>query len=92
LRGRNPCCGQISLTKTAETELRVKGFKKPFPGIFIRAPSIEKTLPGVDVLAEFRKKPVMVIDRKRKVLATTFHPELTNDARIHKLFIGMAKN
>lgn len=78
-----------------ETELMARGLsrpEKPFPGVFIRAPSIEKvgSSSGVEVLAEFNKKPVMVLGRRAKVLATTFHPELTTDTRVHELFLRIA--
>ena len=58
---------------------------KPFPGIFIRAPWIERAGPDVEVLAQRDGHPVMV--RQRNVLATAFHPELTADLRIHRYFL-----
>ncbi|MFH1224831.1 MAG: pyridoxal 5'-phosphate synthase glutaminase subunit PdxT [Candidatus Diapherotrites archaeon] len=72
-----------------EAELDVKGFSNPFHGIFIRAPIIESVGAGVEILAEFEGKPVMV--RSGKLLATTFHPELANDKRIHELFLRIAE-
>lgn len=58
---------------------------EPFPAIFIRAPWIERAGPGVQVLASHRGHGVFV--RHDNVLATSFHPELTGDARIHAYFI-----
>lgn len=61
--------------------------KKPFKGVFIRAPIIEKVGKGVEVLAKFGDKIVFV--KQGKLLACSFHPELTNDLRIHKYFISL---
>lgn len=58
---------------------------EPYPGIFIRAPWIEAAGPGVEVLAELGGRIVAV--RQGAILATTFHPELTADLRIHRVFI-----
>jgi 5'-phosphate synthase pdxT subunit len=66
----------------------------PAPGleglrcIFIRAPRLRRPGPAVEVLARVDGWPVAV--RQANVLATTFHPELTDDPRIHALLIGMA--
>ena len=59
----------------------------PFPGIFIRAPRFGETGPGVRVLATYRDEPVMV--SSENILAATFHPELTEDERIHRHFLAM---
>ncbi|MDB5094725.1 MAG: pdxT [Candidatus Eremiobacteraeota bacterium] len=59
----------------------------PFPAIFIRAPWIERTGPGVETLAERAGHGVMV--RERNVLGTSFHPELTGDDRVHAYFLRM---
>jgi pyridoxal 5'-phosphate synthase pdxT subunit len=59
----------------------------PFPAIFIRAPWIERSGPGVEILAERDGHGVMV--RQGNVLGTSFHPELTNDARVHRYFVSM---
>ncbi|MEM4424414.1 MAG: pyridoxal 5'-phosphate synthase glutaminase subunit PdxT [Candidatus Nezhaarchaeales archaeon] len=58
---------------------------KPFRGVFIRAPAIESVGSKVEVLAIYEGLPVLV--QQDKMLAATFHPELTNDTRIHELFI-----
>ena len=61
--------------------------KTPFPAIFIRAPWIERTGPKVELLAERDGHGVMV--REGNVLGTSFHPELSNDDRIHRYFLEM---
>jgi pyridoxal 5'-phosphate synthase pdxT subunit len=60
----------------------------PLEMVFIRAPMIERTGQGVDVLVEDRGRPVLV--RQGRVLAATFHPELTDDPRLHRYFLEMA--
>jgi 5'-phosphate synthase pdxT subunit len=71
-----------------ETDLEVEGLgPEPLRAVFIRAPWIERYGPGVEVLASWRDHPVVV--RDESVLACAFHPELTDDARIHALFMAM---
>jgi pyridoxal 5'-phosphate synthase pdxT subunit len=55
--------------------------------VFIRAPSIESCGAAVEVLAEVDGRPVLV--RQGNLLASTFHPEMTSDARVHKMFVEM---
>lgn len=57
---------------------------EPFEGVFIRAPMITGVGDDVDVLSEFEGSPVIV--RQQRLLALTFHPELTGDSRIHQYF------
>jgi pyridoxal 5'-phosphate synthase pdxT subunit len=57
-------------------------------GVFIRAPVITGVRAPAEVLAEFEGLPVLV--RQGRLLACTFHPELTGDARVHRLFAGLA--
>lgn len=71
-----------------ETELSIDKIGK-FRGIFIRAPVIEKINNGVKILSKLNNKPVLV--QKGNILAGTFHPELTNDTKIHKYFVEMVK-
>jgi len=59
----------------------------PVRAVFIRAPWVEKAGDGVDVLARVDGHVVAV--RQRRLLATSFHPELTGDVRLHRLFIEM---
>ncbi|MBI1935524.1 pyridoxal 5'-phosphate synthase glutaminase subunit PdxT [Candidatus Woesearchaeota archaeon] len=72
-----------------ESELSIKNIGK-FKGIFIRAPVIEKVDKKVKVLSSLNKKPVLI--RQENLLASAFHPELTNDSRIHEYFIKMVKD
>jgi 5'-phosphate synthase pdxT subunit len=57
---------------------------QPFPAVFIRAPWIERAGPGVEVLATLEGHGVFV--RAGNVMATSFHPELTGDQRVHRYF------
>ena len=66
-----------------ETDLDVAGLEEPFPAVFIRAPVIDDVGEGVEVLAGVDGRPVAV--RQDNVVGTAFHPELTDDARIHGL-------
>ena len=68
-----------------EVDLDVEGLEEPFRAVFIRAPWIEKVGSEVEVLAEIDDHPVMV--RQGSLLATSFHPELTGDARIHEMLL-----
>ncbi len=61
-----------------------------FPAVFIRAPYIESAEAGVEVLAKEGEHIVAV--REKNMLATAFHPELTDDLRIHAYFMEMIKN
>ena len=63
---------------------------EPLEMVFIRAPVIESVGPGVEVLAECDGKPVLV--RQGRVLAATFHPELTRDTAVHAYFLKLAHN
>jgi 5'-phosphate synthase pdxT subunit len=58
--------------------------------VFIRAPRIEDVGEGVEVLAKRGDDPVLV--RKGNVMAATFHPELSNDPRVHAEFLSMVRN
>jgi 5'-phosphate synthase pdxT subunit len=70
-----------------EADLEVSGLDRPFHAVFIRAPWVEKVGGEVEVLAQVDDHPVMV--RQGNILATSFHPELTGDARIHRMLLGM---
>ncbi|MFA5802228.1 MAG: pyridoxal 5'-phosphate synthase glutaminase subunit PdxT [Thermoleophilia bacterium] len=65
------------------------GTGEPFPGIFIRAPWIESAGPSVEILARLDGHPVAA--RQDSMLVTAFHPELTDDLRLHRLFLEMVK-
>lgn len=68
-----------------EAEVDIDGLGEPFHAVFIRAPWIEKVGSDVEVLSEVDDHPVMV--RQGRILATSFHPELTGDGRIHQMFL-----
>ena len=70
-----------------EAELDIEGLATPFHAVFIRAPWIEKVGADVDVLSEIDDHPVMV--RQGQILATSFHPELTGDGRIHQMLLDL---
>jgi pyridoxal 5'-phosphate synthase pdxT subunit len=61
--------------------------EEPFHAVFIRAPQIMTTGPGVEELARYQDQ--VVLARQKNILVATFHPELTGDARVHKLFLKM---
>jgi pyridoxal 5'-phosphate synthase pdxT subunit len=74
--------------ESAELDLSIPALgQRPFPAIFIRAPWIERAGPLVEVLAERDGHGVMV--RQGAVLGTSFHPELTDDPRVHEYFLTM---
>ncbi len=65
--------------------------EKPVRAVFIRAPIIHEISPEVEVLASFEGNPVFI--RQGNILASSFHPELTDDERIHRYFaFTMVKN
>jgi pyridoxal 5'-phosphate synthase pdxT subunit len=77
-----------------ECDLEVKGLDQVLPAVFIRAPMVERAGPGVEVLSEIATgssdsamTPVLV--RQGPVLAAAFHPELTADRRLHRVFLEM---
>lgn len=70
---------------TLPTRLR----DEPVEMVFIRAPVIDKTGPGVEVLAEREGKAVLV--QQGRIMASTFHPELTNETLIHERFVDLVK-
>jgi 5'-phosphate synthase pdxT subunit len=70
-----------------EADLAVEGLEGTIRAVFIRAPWIEKVGDGVEVLASVADHPVVV--RQGNVLATSFHPELTDDGRLHTLLLDM---
>lgn len=72
-----------------ETDLDVQGIDEPIRAVFIRAPLIEKVGSGVDVLANYQGQ--IVAARQGHLLAASFHPELTDDFRMHGYFLDMAK-
>ncbi len=73
----------------ADVDVPVLG-DEPFPAIFIRAPVIEGVGEGVDILASVAgERPVAA--RQGRLLVSSFHPELTDDARLHRYFVDMVE-
>jgi 5'-phosphate synthase pdxT subunit len=74
-----------------ETDLDIAGIEgEPLRAIFIRAPLILGTGPAVQVLAQLEDGRV-VAAKEGHLMVTSFHPELTNDLRLHEYFVAMAK-
>lgn len=74
-----------------ETDIAVKGLdSKPFKAVFIRAPYITEVRNDVEVLAKVDDK--IVLAREYNLLAAAFHPELTDDTRIHEYFLEIVKS
>jgi len=72
-----------------EVDLTVKGFDTPFHATFIRAPVAKNLGEDIEVLSELPEGIVFV--RKKNILASSFHPELGKDLRIHKYFLNMVR-
>ncbi len=70
-----------------ETDIAIDGLVEDFHAVFIRAPQIARIGEDVSVLA--RHKQDVVLARQGSVMVASFHPELTSDARIHSMFIGL---
>jgi 5'-phosphate synthase pdxT subunit len=74
--------------RSFEADVHVRGLgDEPLRAVFIRAPWIEEVGDGVEILAEIDGRPVVA--RERNVLVAAFHPELTDDLRLHALFLAM---
>jgi pyridoxal 5'-phosphate synthase pdxT subunit len=73
-----------------ETELQFNSFEPALTAVFIRAPKIEKAAAGVEVLARLEED--IVAARQGLMLTTSFHPELTDDLRVHRYFIEICKS
>ncbi|WP_172257581.1 pyridoxal 5'-phosphate synthase glutaminase subunit PdxT [Saccharibacillus deserti] len=72
-----------------ETDLPIKGIEQPVRAVFIRAPLIREIGEGVEVLATYNEE--MVTAREGHLLVSSFHPELTDDYRLHEYFAGMVR-
>jgi pyridoxal 5'-phosphate synthase pdxT subunit len=75
--------------KSFEADVDLAGDEIPLRGVFIRAPRIRRAGPGVEVLGELDGEPVLV--RDGRLLLATFHPELTDDLRVHELFLELVE-
>ena len=73
-----------------EADLDVTGLDEPFHAVFIRAPGVERTGDAVEVLAEVDGHPVLC--RQGAIMVSSFHPELTDDLRLHQLFLDSFDN
>jgi pyridoxal 5'-phosphate synthase pdxT subunit len=72
-----------------EDDVELDGEEETLHGVFIRAPRLEEAGPDVEVLGRLRGEPVLV--REGRVLAASFHPELTDDTRVHERFLAMVR-
>ena len=68
-----------------ESDIELQGFDHPFRGVFIRSPVVERVDDSVEVLGTVDDRPVAI--RSGRILGLTFHPELTGDDRLHRLFL-----
>jgi pyridoxal 5'-phosphate synthase pdxT subunit len=73
-----------------ETELGIRGIEGgTFHGVFIRAPEVKEVGPGVEVICRLDDGRIVAV-RSGLLMATAFHPELTDDPRLHEYFLSMA--
>jgi 5'-phosphate synthase pdxT subunit len=72
-----------------EADVALEGEERPLRGVFIRAPRLREAGPGVEVLAELEGEPVLL--RDGRILVAAFHPELTDDSRVHERFLELVR-
>jgi pyridoxal 5'-phosphate synthase pdxT subunit len=72
-----------------EADLALAGDEEPLRGVFIRAPRVRDVGQGVEVLAELDGEPVLL--REGRFIVASFHPELTDDSRVHERFLELVK-
>mgnify|MGYP001447688021 FL=1 len=97
--GEEPHLGLMDMTvvrnafgrqrESFETDLEVAGLDRPLRAVFIRAPLIKEVGPGVEVLSVYNGE--IVAARQNRLLACSFHPELTDDSALHAYFVAMAE-
>jgi len=75
--------------KSFEADLEIGDGDEPLRAVFIRAPWLEEAGPGVEVLAEVDGHPVLA--REGRLLVAAFHPELTDDTRVHERFLHIVR-
>jgi len=75
--------------ESSEEDLEIEGLDTPLHALFIRAPVIIRTGPSVSVLARVAQGPVYV--QQGRLLASSFHPELGSDTRVHEQFLRLAE-
>ena len=73
-----------------EADLEIVGMERPYRAVFIRAPAISEVGRGVQVLAKVGD--AVVAARQKNLLALAFHPELTDDSRVHQIFLKMLED
>ena len=73
-----------------EADLEIEGLERPYRAVFIRAPAIAEVGNGVQVLARVGER--VVAARQKNLLALAFHPELTDDSRVHQIFLKMLED
>ena len=99
LLGRDGLIGQVDIgvdrnaygrqVASFEADFPLEDEEKPLRGVFIRAPRVIDVGPGVDVLAELDGDPVLL--RQGRFLVASFHPELTDDTRVHERFLDLVR-
>jgi pyridoxal 5'-phosphate synthase pdxT subunit len=72
-----------------EADLELSGDDEPLRGVFIRAPRVVEIGPEVEVLAELDGEPVLL--RQGRIIVAAFHPELTDDSRVHERFLDLVR-
>jgi len=72
-----------------EADVDLDGDDEPVRGVFIRAPRVEEIGEDVEVVGRLREEPVLV--REGRIMAASFHPELTDDTRIHERFLELVR-
>jgi len=75
--------------RSFEADVHLAGDERPLRGVFIRAPRIREAGDAVEVLGELDGEPVLV--RDGRLLLASFHPELTDDPRVHELFLELVE-
>ena len=75
--------------KSFEADVDLSGDARPLRGVFIRAPRVRTLGPEVEVLGKLAEEPVLV--RDGRLLLASFHPELTDDLRVHELFLELVE-
>ena len=73
-----------------EADLEIVGMERPYRAVFIRAPAIAQVGRGVQILARVGDR--VVAARQKNLLALAFHPELTDDSRVHQIFLKMLED
>ena len=86
---RNAYGGQLA---SFTQQLDITGLEPRFPAVFIRAPQVVEVGPDVDVLARTASDGPVVAVRHGNLMATSFHPELTADPRLHQQFLELVRN